>query len=581
MNVNEIIEYKDWVVKRNNQRVFQQEEDQRFYVDDYTMPLIKDIKYQIKTGYVADMCNTVMNQLIGDNPRCYTESKNDKPNTVKSSDRVSAIGNKWLKYWLRSYSNPYRETFKDLFTRGEAWLYLPHNELLAKWDKSNGLWQEEMPNTCPVVPVFYDPIVVFTDPSTETNGQPSKVVVCYKRTVGDIKAHYPEWKPTSRHSVKESDLNEFFLYFDDKGIFAYYGSKKDGLPLFVDKKGEPVHGTGIRENICREVPFVHRYTGWGKSNASKDPDLLAYSRIRQMRGLIVEDSTMASDFSKNIHETAAPHRTLFLAQSAAAEFDKNTALAGYAPAPDTVSIVILPDGAAKDTFEVEKTLTYGAEVFAYAAQVRGRLNAKYPAPLHGVASGTSGRQEDILSDAGMSIYDCAMDNNELLWADAVALAVRIASNSELDILPPDLQETDHESYSEITVNLRKDDPVAEARKVATVERQWQNGLITHVRALMELGYEKQEAEDMSDDAWIEMVMRNDPSIVQMIVQIMSQEMGEEDRMAQIQSAVKGANPTANIGSQGGPPRTGNIQSATGMEQADMGGVRAGRLPPGV
>jgi len=577
MNVSEILEFKQWVVgERNSKRVNEQAEDQKFFTDEYDLPLIKDTKYQIKTGYVADMANTITNQLIGTNPRCYVEPKNHGENTKKASDRVARTGNEWLSYWLRAYSNPYRETFKDKFVRGESYIYLVHNEALAKWMK--GKWQEETPKTCPVIPIFYDPMVVFIDPSEELNGQPSRVVVSYKRTAGDLHTRYPYW---DTGDLKPSKLIDFFLYYDKDNVFAFAGDLKEGAPLFSDSDGNLSNGTGIKRNIYGEVPFLHRYSGWGKSDAGKSPELMAFSRIRQLRNLIVEDSTMASDFSKNIHTTAAPHRTLFIPETS--NINEVEAFKGYNPAPDTISIVRLPSGVPKEYFDVEKTLTYGPEVFAYASQVRGRLNTKYPESVQGIASGTSGRQEDILNSAGLSIYDCAVDNTNTLWADVIALGIRICSNKELDILPPDLQENDYKSYAEITVNLRKDDPIDMARKTATVERQWQMGLITHEKALMEMGYTKEEANRMRAEAWVEMVMRSNPAIVQMIVQVMAQEMNQEEQMSQIQgivsNAVSGLNPSPDYGAKGGEPRTGNIKTEAGMEQADMGEIRPARQSP--
>jgi len=582
ITVEEILDYKRWVVdERNSKRIEEQTTDQGFYTDDYDMPLIKDVKYRIKTGYVADMANSITNQVIGDKPRCYITPKGDGDNAKKSADKAASVCNKWLQYWLRAYSNPYRYTFKDgMFVGGEGYIGMVHNEMLAKWlpSKHDGMsWQDVMPNALPIVPVFYPLLAMFTDPSTETNGQPSKLVISYKRTAGDVKYHYPNWKADYKNPTEEVD---FFVYIDEKNVFAYAGTDIDGMALFTDKKGSLLNGTGVKKNLYGEVNFVHRYSGWGIENIGKAPDLMAFSRIRQLRSIIVEDSTMASDFSKNIHETAAPHRTLFLPGSG--DFDEEAAFKGYKPEPDTISVVRLPDNVPKDYFEVEETLTYKAEAFAYAAQVRGRLNAKYPAPMQGVASGTSGRQEDLLTDAGMSIYDCAIDNNNTLWADALGLALRISANSKLDILPKELSLKDVNSCEQITVDLRKEDLAQSARELQQGIMLYKEGLIDHQKFLIEYKHEtKEEAIKTRANAWIDNAMRTDPAFIQLITQTAAEEMGKEQQLMQIEEQMKGKgaglNPVLNAGAEGGAPRQGNIRTERGAEMADQSTIHEARV----
>ena len=90
-------------------------------------------------------------------------------------------------------------------------------------------------------------------------------------------------------------------------------------------------------------------------------------------------------------------------------------------------------------------------------------------------------------------------------------------------------------------------------------------------ALIELGYTAEEAKERSLRAWVEKMKREDPMLVQMIMNVMAQELDQEEELAQIQATVKGAltgvNPTPKYGSKGGAPRTQNIKTESGAEMA--------------
>ncbi len=88
--VDEIKKFKTYVVdERNSLRVAEQRLDQEFFEDKYPMPMIVNIKYQIRTGYVAGMINSVSNQMIGNNPRCFTKPRSDADLIKEASNRIA------------------------------------------------------------------------------------------------------------------------------------------------------------------------------------------------------------------------------------------------------------------------------------------------------------------------------------------------------------------------------------------------------------------------------------------------------------------------------------------------------------
>jgi len=76
-------------------------------------------------------------------------------------------------------------------------------------------------------------------------------------------------------------------------------------------------------------------------------------------------------------------------------------------------------------------------------------------------------------------------------------------------------------------------------------------------------------------------MKTSPEIQQIIVQAIVAEMGQEDRLALIQETGSATDELGGgIGSRGGPPRSGNIRTQTGLIEADQAAVHEGRLPAG-
>ncbi len=573
MEQKEIQEFATYMTQRHQERISEQTTDLSFFRDDYVLPLLTpDItnkinpneKYIIRTGYVAEMENGITQQTISPKPRVFTEARSK--GKQDGADRIATVGNKWAKILSGYSSNPFEETFKDTFQNGEAWIYVVHNEELAKY---SGDWREDKPDSIPVHFIVYDPTVVFSEPNEEIDGIPKRVIVQYERMIGDIKAHYPDWTP--KDGMKKDDAKvKFILYFEDKQSYA----EADGKELFN------------RPNIYKIVPLIHAYSGWGKVTADRDPALLAYSRIRMMRDKIVEDSQMASDFQKNIHEYAWKARTLYMPDGT--PFNPETAFKDYHPEAGSLSVVYLPMGSNRDDFKVDETQVFGADVFAYRDRVKADLAAEYPLSMRGVATGSSGRQEDILRTMGLAMYDAPLNSCSRMWARAFDMAFKICKIVP-DMIPPDVKEEDVDSYSELRVDLKKEDPNELSRKSADGDLKYTHGIIDLETNLIEYqGRTKDEAKQIIAKMMAFNVMNNDPIIKTLIAQQVAQEMGVEDKYNQMSQQMteqasgktSGMNPTVNVGARGGAPRQGNIQTPTGMNQAGMGGNEP-RMPVGV
>jgi len=584
MELKEINDFKEYMINnRHGKRLKVQKTDQEFFEDTFKIPHItktdpEKSDYEIRTGFVAEMANGFTEQLIASKPKVYTESKFSRGKKIKanedSADRIAALCNRWSYLMGKQSHNPFKQTFKyNAFTRGEAWIYIPHRPELAQWE-GDVSWQEKYPDIIPVHFVMYDPLVVFNEPTEDVDGQPTRVLVYYSRLATDIKTAYPHWSKYDEN--KPDEMIDFMLYVDEKTIYA----EADKEALFRDKKGNLANEDGRRGNPYGCVPFVHAYSGWGVETQDKAPDLLAYSRTRMLKGRVEEDTSMAADFSYNIHAFAFRHRTLInkSGQEIGAE-----AFNEYHPhEPGKLSVLTIPPGA---DIGVEESELFEAPVFAYRQQVKSDLANAYPSTLKGMPSGSSGRQEDILGGAALSFYDCAVENNSTLWAQAFEKALKICYALP-DMIPDGLNEDDIDNISEIIVNTKRDDPLESLRRAADGDRKYQLGIIDLETNLIKYqGKVKAEAKEIMARLLVDDVTRNHPVFRELMGIALAREMGVEDeykQLAGMEKELTGANPTPQFGSQGGQPREGNVKTEMGREMPDMSlGREPRRAPAGV
>ena len=573
VTVKEIKDFKEYMTMRHSQRLKEQDTDLDFFKDEYLLPLIKDKDYALRTGYVAGMVNGITGQVIGDNPRVFTKVRKENATVQEASDRIASEMNRWAKNLQRYNVNPYQESFKSKNVLGESWIYVVHNQRLALWEGEES-WQEVLPDAMPVHFILYDPTVVFSDPSEDIGGKPKRVIVVYKRTIGDILSSYPHWTKGGSRPLNEKV--EFLFYVDKETMYA----EADEEPLFRDIKKAFANGTGSRHNPYGLVPFVHRYSGWGKETADRSPELLAFSRVRMIRNMITEDSTMRSDFSYNIHRFAHRAKTLI---NRTGEPVGPDAFKEYLDLPDAISEIVLPAG--ESEFKVEESQLFEPAVFAYADRLRGDLAMEYPMPLRGMATGTSGRQEDILRGSGLALYNAPLLNTEEEWAEALDIAMKVCYELP-KMIPPKLKKDDIHSYSEVKVKLKREDPTELSRRAADGDRKYQLGIIDQETNLTQYqGYTKEESKSIATNLLVDDIQRNHPVMREIIARQMAAEIGQEEEFNAISAELKeekgGINQSPQYGSKGGEAREGKAETELGREMSDTSlERRPTRLSPG-
>jgi hypothetical protein len=561
-----IIDFKKQMVERHVQRIQQQMLDQKFLENTYPLTLIKKVDYQMRTNFAARMINAVTQQLISNLPKAYTAPNVDTKVAKESSKNVSIFLNKCIGFLLQYPSNPFEQTFKNFNYRGDTWLYTPHNADVAK----NGY--ENYPGTLPVHFILYDPMVVFSDPNEEIDGEPKRVIVLFQRTVSDIRQFYPKWS-----NPKNTDTNkkcEFVLYFDKEKSYA----EADGEPLFNDDEGKLLNGTGERGNPYGCVPFVHMYSGWGFESQERNPELLAYSRIRLLRDLITEDSQVRSDQLYNFHTFAHRSKTLYL--PAGAELGTNWK-DSYKNEPDKLNVLTLPEGADPNWFKVEDSQLFEPAAFAYADRIRSDLGQEFPAPLQGVGGTSSGREANILSGNALAIYDCAVENTSLTWAKGFLKALKVCQS--LDILPDPITPDDIKRVNSITVDLRTDDPIARDRQITMGSTLVDNGKRSLKTFLMkDMRMTEDEADEEIDNILEDKIILQSPEIAAFLGYKAAQKSGMADELQAYREQTQGKTQIemgSPVGSKGGQPRQGNIKTPMGREMVDVNQTVGQRLPP--
>jgi len=560
----DIIDFEKRIIDRNNARLAEQRIDQSFLDNTYDLTLIKKAAYQMRTNFAARMINAVTQQLVSNLPKVYLTANADNDTAKKSTNKISDELNMWVAYLLRQSSNPFEQTFKNFNYRGESWLYVPHNAEIAKGGESEyGL---------PVHFIMFDPMVVFSDPNEEVDGEPTKVMVKFETTVADIRARYPFWQTDKNDSAKCM----FKLYFDKKKSFA----SADGDPLFTDKKGNLVSGSGERPNIYKCVPFGHMYSGWGFESQGRDPELLAYSRIRMIRDLITEDSQVRSDQLYNFHTFAHRSKTLYL--PAGGELNADWA-AAFQNEPDKLNVLQLPEGASPDWFKVEDSQLFDASAFAYADRIRMDLGQEFPSPLQGGTGTSSGREANILSGNALAVYDCALENTALIWAKGFMKALKIAD--AMGILPDGLSKEDVKRAGILTVDLRNDDPVARDRQISMGSQLVDAGKRSLKTFLMrDMRMTETEADEEIDNILMEKIMLQSPELAAFLGYKAAEKSGMADelnafrQMREGNTGIETGNP---IGSKGGEKRQGNIKTETGRQMVDVSNSAYGTRTPAV
>ena len=446
-----------------------------------------------------------------------------------------------------------------------------HNEKLKAG------WQED-PDAMPVKFYLPHPRTVYFDPySGEENGIPGKVIISHERTIGNIVWRYPYW---SKRGGRDMNITvPFFMYIDKDVRYI----EADGEPLLREKdegNGKVpsfFDGTGIQPNIYHTVNLVHSYSGLGKSTAEGDLSQLAYGILRDNRSLLMEYTTAKSNIFYIIDRFTYPNKVLLLPLGAKAPLEQ---LAEWNASGGNWNVLEIPleEGA---KLEKDENLPPPQEVFQYIAGLEAELTLRNP-PIFGglTTASSSGREADIGYRSGLKRFTSVIDNSAQAWGAALGLAGKICETLP-DWLPKGVHKKDWDGDYNCRVELRSDDPIETDRRrmlgsrLFAPDAQGMRQIDLETNLTDYQGYTEKRAKEIIANIMVDKITIESPVVAQQLGQMWAKEhAGEEELLAlrmgqELGEGTPLGENTGGIGSQGGPPRRGNLKTSRGRDEIDV------------
>jgi len=563
MDIEEILERKQFLEDYHSGRIAQQEKEDSYYKDKFDVPTIKTPLYISRTGTGGWLVDGPTAHIITRNPQVFIEPKKDTEKGRDSAFAVNAFLNYWVRRILMQVPQPYHEFVKKVLLRGEGWIHPILNE---KWDSDNVM---SLPVLFPIV----DPLNVFGSPS-EDNGIPEYVMVKYERMPWQVQVKYPWWtNPKHAGDKSRKATVSWFEYWD--GDVRYFSADE-----------EPVLKGEIQPNVYKLTPFIHAYSGFGDASPNGEPESLAVGRLRKVMDLLLQECTLNSHIDSTIAKYAHPRMDLILPEGAEGleeeikkEYDMGAG-----------SFNVLPY---VSELKAGEQLVPPQEVFQHFNNIRSRISMEAPPIMAGLPSGSSGRQEDIVGTNFIRRFDSVVEATEIAFAKSMDMAIEI-----LKVIPsmlpitqwiekPDgskgskkITKDDFESVLPSKIILKTADPIEDDRKLMSGRILKNEKSIDWGTFLVEYaGYTPERASEIINQTIADMVIMENPQMLQLLAQKAMEKLGMAEELAQLEQQVA-QQEAMGAGSQGGQPRSMNIQTPQGREMIDMALSQRGvRRPP--
>jgi len=555
VTVKEIRELKQYYKDELYKQVRKEQETDLAYINDtFELPEIREPHRIYHSGMGARMVNAPAEQIITSNPQAFFEiiKGGEAP-----KERLGKEANGWINVLRGQNPNPFKEFVKNQLGRGEAYFKLCHNEAWVTGARNRaGL---------PVLFLVLDPMVVYGSPEEDENGIPLKVIVFYERQPKDVIVKYPDWKnPEGADTDRNKNAKVKWLEYWDKDV------------RYFEADGEAVLKGGIQENIYGFVPFIRKYSGFGRRSPTGELADLIVSDIRMSRDLIREECVTRSN--RNSIEFLYAHRGKTIISPG--EVDKKAFEEATWGAYSVKIFENVPQGTEIKDDEVHEV---PPEMQAHLANVRAEIAQRNPFIMAGYPLGASGRQQDLSSIAAMRRYDTVIENTENATATAIEKAIEICRKVP-GLKPDGLKEGDLDATFRCKVILKAKDPVEDDRKATLGSRLVAAGEIDPITNLTEFkGYTEEKAKEIMVDILKWRVLLNNPDIAELIGLRAAQKSGMleylqglRQRRQQLQQQGIGEAPTQTEMGR----RLGETQTETGREMGEMSlESRGARKPP--
>jgi len=573
-----------WLIEDyHSERVKEQELDETYYNDSFECPNVRDINKVIRLGTGADLVDTPAEQIITSNPKVYVEAVDRTKASRDNALKRGALLNHWAKFLTRQSPQPYKEAVKNALLRGEAWI---HPVSLMDYNIEYD------------IPIYFsvpDPLTVFGHPN-ERNGIPEYVVVSYMRDVASVRNKYEHW--TNPKNAGEGTNKKLVRWQEWWSAKERWFAADDEPVTGFDSDGQQYVEDGIETNVLGFVPFVHGFAGFGKASSDGDPVNLAVGRIRKVRGRILEETEVESSWATAIHRASNIRTDVKQTTQNAPSLEK------FEYDPEYGALNRIPFGiAVEEHFGQEPS----PQTMQHLATIRSYISKENPPILSGIASGTSGRQEDIIGAYATHKYDSLVDNIASMWAQSFGMGLRMlrdipgmmdnltvrATKLESGMRVRDVTSIKREDLDDLycEFKLKASDPVEEDRKALMGDTMQLKGIIDWETNLTEYHSKSvEEAQEIMTKVKVDEILKTNPVLNEMLGREALKYLGMDAELQALEAETQNrqmigeslgkAQVPGQPGARGGEPRKENIQNDESYQMADMMMSQMGqRRPP--
>jgi hypothetical protein len=540
---------------RNEQRT-----DEEFYKDEFPVPWIKKPLVVSRTGAAAELIDVPVAQLASSSLKVYRPALKETSSAKGSAVNISKYLNQTaLRQIMKQNPNPKLEYYKNQFLRGEAWIQVMHNQTWVTGEKKSGL---------PFHLLLRDPMIVYASPNEDQDGIPEEAFIFYDRMPWIVQVLYPAWSNPKHAGTGESGSKQ------NVGWMEYWTPDT----RYFEADGESVLLDPDSRNPYGFVPLVHKIASFGKSSEAGQMQDLIVSRIRKYRDLLRRNAAMTSDVDSMYHLYANPSQDV---QPIDPEI--------HIPENFAKKYVFGPGHTNEIPYGIEikrgiDLMPSMPEVLQWNYAIEAQLGRKIPGALMGMPQGASGRLQDMTYTAAMQSYSIEQANLENAFATAFSMALRIMDEWPGDgLIPEGMSKDDIGGNYDVVCELKVDDPMYRDRKINAGRTEVVAGMRSLKTYLMkDRDMTEDEADEEIDQILAEKYMFQSPDIAE-LMQVRAAEksgmMGDmqalKARRQELEKKIKQFPLGAQIGSQGGEPRIGNVQTELGQEMSDVGMTTSG------
>jgi len=484
----------------------QQAEDEKYYEDTYDVGL-REPFHTIRTGGGRLAVDTACDQINFTNPVCERRPRKNTTQEQELQDEVEQWLNGWLYRLSQDEPNPFRESIKTPGIFGEL-----YGQVILNPDG-------DFPFTVQV----YDPQVCFPSPGV-TIGRMDDIIINYKRTIGDIKAGYPDWKPNELNRSDDSRVE----WMEYHGPNQYY-AEADGVA--VTKKGK------VMKTAVSFLPWVHCYAGYGRWSGAGTPETLAVGLLHGMRGVLKADAWIASLIDSITSLWTFP-RVWTTAEPGELDLD-------LAPGKQ----IHIP-GQHYDTTKVDHGIEPNPALFQYAAMLAARVNSFSPDTLRGMPAPSveSGYGQAVVGGYARLRYGTLLATAERFWSKILGMGLKIVDELDLTVPVYSVYDKDKQRYAKeiaiskgkidgyymCKVKLEASDPEARQRRMLTGADLWARGTIPF-ETMAEDFFGYPNATQLKAKIYAEKIVQNSPELQGLITQRVLDRLGMKDELQAIQA----------------------------------------------